>query len=107
MDLQAWAGIGSYVIPCVLTLLSMSVLPFPNSFVRGAAALALGWSGCVACTMLVFNPVGIASAYEHGEHFPEARYDNNTVSVAILAGWLLPLATLAVRLVGRRSLPRN
>ncbi|MBA8887018.1 hypothetical protein FHW12_001209 [Dokdonella fugitiva] len=106
MDVLQWTGIGSYAIPCALTLLGVVLVPIGNGLVRGLVAAVAGWIGCVAYTIFVFNPVGLASARAHGDHFPDVRYDNNTVSVAILAGWVVPLATLATYHAARRIFRR-
>jgi hypothetical protein len=51
----------------------------------------------------LYNPAGIAAGHALGQDFPEARYDNNTSSIAIMFGWLGP-TVLVVVVVGIRSL---
>ena len=66
-------------------------LRFPrNAILRGTFAVLLGWLLSVALHSFAYNPAAIALAHANGEHFPEARFDNNVVAVQILTGWLLP-----------------
>jgi len=78
--------------------------------VRVLIAVAVSWIVAVLYAGLVVNPVGIAAGHAAGEHFPEARYDNNTIASAILGGWLAPLVAIGIvvavkRLFFRKAAP--
>jgi hypothetical protein len=81
------------------------LLPRPRSAVaRAAIAIVLAWVASVLYAGLVVNPAGIAAGHAAGEHFREARYDNNTIASAILGGWLAPLLSIGAVAVIRRLL---
>jgi len=42
------------------------------------------------------NKVRIAAGHFKGAHFPEAQYDNNTVVVALVAGWIGPAIVVSI-----------
>jgi hypothetical protein len=109
-ELFHWVILGWYILPCAAAVAVLIWVPVKSSYIRSAIAVAIGWILAVTYTMYIFNPAGIAAGYEQGVHFPENRYDNNTISATILSGWLYPLLVVAFyflmrwtfRLVGAR-----
>ena len=84
------------------------LLPRPQSaLARAAIGIVLAWVAAVLYAGLVVNPAGIEAGHAAGEHFPEARYDNNTIASALLSGWLVPLLSVGVVAVIRRVLFRK
>jgi hypothetical protein len=84
------AAIVRYLLPIALTI---GVLWFrsPRSpIVRCALAVSLGWLVWILLTFSVYNPAGISAGYEQGLHFPEGQYGNNTSSIALFFGWVIP-----------------
>lgn len=78
----------------VLTCLA---LPRPHRFwLRGMMAVFVSWLSTVLFTAYVYNPAGIVAGHAAGEHFPEGQYDNNTVGIAILFGWLCPTVLVLI-----------
>jgi len=69
--------------------------------VRGALAVLAGWVTHVALTIYAYNPAGIAAAAAVGGDSPQMRFDNNTIAVAILVGWLYPAIAVALVLAIR------
>jgi len=65
--------------------------------------MLVGWIADVAFTIYIYNPAGIAAGVGAGADNPEMRYDNNTVAVAIVGGWLYPAVAIALAL-GLRAL---
>jgi hypothetical protein len=63
---------------------------------RASLAISVTWVVTVLFTMFVYNPAGIAAATEQGGHFPESLYDNNTVGVAIVGGWISPALAVLI-----------
>ena len=92
-------AIHTWLLPVVV--LAVLVIRRPRKFwLRCIIAVLVGWLYTVLFTLFVYNPVGIAASYALGEHFPENRYDNNTSSIAIVFGWLLPaIYTVAAAVV--------
>jgi hypothetical protein len=83
---QAGAGLFTYGLAVLLFS-----LPWPRrALLRGLLAIAAAWVVGIFYTALVYNPAGIAAGHEAGAHFPENSYDNNTISVAIIGGWIGP-----------------
>ena len=90
-------SVGRAALPCVVALLPLHFLRWPeNRLWRAAFGVALGWLVAVTYAIVAYNPAGIAAATERGIDSPEMRYDNNTVAVALLIGWLLPLVAVSV-----------
>jgi hypothetical protein len=84
------------------------LLPRPRSaLARAAIAIVLAWVAAVLYAGLVVNPTAIEAGHAAGEHFPEARYDNNTIASAILGGWLFPLLSVGAVAIIRRILFRK
>lgn len=84
------------VLPCAMTVLLVHFLPWPqHGLWRPIISIALGWAFVVFYTIVVYNPAGIAAATSQGMDSPSMRYDNNTVAVTILTGWLSPTLTAA------------
>jgi len=72
-----------------------------HAVLRGGLAIGTAWALSVVLTSDVYNPAGIAAGHARDEHFPEGRYDNNTIVVAIVGGWVNPvIAVLVARIVG-------
>jgi hypothetical protein len=90
-------GIGSLLLPCLVTLVVQFILPWPRHWlVRCVVAVLLGWTVLVFYTALIYNPAGISLATEQGVDSPGMRYDNNTIASALFVGWLSPTLALAV-----------
>ncbi len=109
-ELFRWVDWGWFVLPCAVAVAVFIWVPVKSPWTRSAIAVIIGWILTVTYTMYIFNPAGIAAGYEQGMHFPESRYDNNIIRVALLAGWFYPLLVVALyflmrwffRLVGAR-----
>lgn len=50
----------------------------------------------IAYTAFVYNPAGVAAARATGLHFPDGHFDNNTIAVSLVAGWIGPAIILAI-----------
>jgi len=95
-------SVGFITLPCILAL-GLFIFPWPKraSF-RAATSIAAAWLAAIIYTIFLYNPAGIAASVEQGVHFPQARYDNNTIACTILVGWLYPaLAILGFSLLRR------
>lgn len=94
------ASLGSVALPLAVAI-ALTLLPYPRRlFVRGVIAILIAWTISVFYAGLVYSPLGIAAARAQGIHAPEMRYDNNILSVQLLAGWVLPtISVLGVSLV--------
>ena len=80
---------GYYILPIFLTYFIILVIKHPRSqFIKTAIAILVPWASLVIFTAYVLNPAGIAYATAQGLDNPSMRFDNNTVSVALLSGWL-------------------
>jgi hypothetical protein len=94
----------AFTAACILSLsapaviaATFSLLRWPQSaLVRWPLAVLVGWALGLLLVVYAYNPAGVALGIEKGEHFPENRYDNNTVAVQVLVGWVLPLVAVAV-----------
>jgi hypothetical protein len=67
-----------------------------NRFLRGLFAVLVAWGAGIIYTIYVYNPAGIAAGHSSGMEFPEGHYDNNTVAVALMAGWIGPAIILSI-----------
>jgi hypothetical protein len=67
-----------------------------NRWLRGVLAVAAAWGTGIVYTIYVYNPAGTEAARYGEVHFPENRFDNNTVASAILGGWLAPAIAVSV-----------
>ena len=67
-----------------------------NRWLRGLIAVVAGWLSAVAYTVYVYNPAGIEAERYFGTHFPENHFDNNTIAVALIGGWIAPTFAVAV-----------
>jgi Mn2+/Fe2+ NRAMP family transporter len=67
-----------------------------SRWLRGLLAVIAAWVVGIAYTIYVYNPAGTQAARYAGVHFPENHYDNNTVAVALLGGWLAPAIAVGV-----------
>jgi hypothetical protein len=99
-------SLGSVALPAAVAI-ALTLLPYPRRlFVRGAIAILIAWAISVFYTGLVYNPLGIAAASAQGMHAPWMRYDNNTIAVQLIGGWMLPaisvLGVCLVRHIARR-----
>lgn len=93
--------IARLVLAPALTLCLLA-LPWPRAFgIRCVLGILVGWAAFVAFTLYVYNPAGIAAGLALGHDFPESRYDNNTMGVALLFGWWLPALAVCVYAVAR------
>ena len=66
------------------------ILKDKNYYLKSAVGIFLSWGAAILFTIYIYNPVGILAGYESGLDFPESKFDNNTVGIAIFAGWLSP-----------------
>jgi hypothetical protein len=90
----AEAGLGLVTYGLVILLFC---LKRPSSrFLRGLCAVVVAWGAGIVYTICVYNPAGNAAGHFSGMHFPEGHYDNNTVAVALIAGWIGPAIILAI-----------
>ena len=84
------ASFGAVALPLAVAI-ALTLLPYPRRlFVRGMIAILVAWAISVFYAGLVYNPLGIAAAAAQGVHAPKMRYDNNTIAVQLLAGWIFP-----------------
>lgn len=99
--------VGRFILPSMLSLLIFWFASRPvNTGARAATAIVPGWILTFLYTIYVYNSAGIAAGHEQGMHFPENRYDNNTVSVALIAGWFYPAFTVLVFITARKAWQR-
>ena len=59
-------------------------------FLTTFVAVLVSWSVLVLLMIYVYNPIGILAGHEIGTHFPESKFDNNTIGPVIFFGWLSP-----------------
>src|SRR5688572_2624810 len=87
----------AYVLPVALTT-SILLLGRPrNGILRSAFGVVLAWIVSVLFTAQVYNPVGEAYVTATlGAEYAFNRFDNNTIAVMMLSGWILPLLTAIV-----------
>jgi hypothetical protein len=78
-----------------------------RSIVRALLAVSVAWMTDIAFTAFFYNPAGIAAGHAAGAHFPEARFDNNTIATAIIGGWFFPSLVVAVLALWRRTQSRK
>jgi hypothetical protein len=90
----AEAGLG--LVTYGLAILLFCLKRPSNRFLRGLSAVLLAWGAGIVYTIYVYNPAGIAAGHSSGMEFPEGHYDNNTVAVALMAGWIGPAIILAI-----------
>lgn len=94
--------IGAYVLPICFALIVVA-LPRPRSaLLRSVVGVVAAWAASVGYTIYVFNPAGIAAGHELGMDSPQTHFDNNTVAVQLIMGWLLPALGLAAFFAIRR-----
>ena len=99
-------AIGRDALPCIVAG-SAVLFPWPKRLpLKVMSAIFAGRVIATAFTIYVYNPAGIAASLAAGAHFPEMQFDNNTIAVAILGGWVYPAAAVAV-VLGARSLIRK
>jgi len=67
-----------------------------NRFLRGFLSALVAWVLGVVYTIYVYNPLGISAGHYNGVHFPESNFGNNTVSVALVGGWIGPAIILSI-----------
>ena len=97
------ASIGRFSVPCTVSA-AIFLLDHPRrSIVRAPFAITVGWMTDIAFTAFFYNPAGIAAGHAAGAHFPEARFDNNTIATAIIGGWLAPSLVVALLALWRRT----
>lgn len=107
------AEIARFALPAAVAILLVLTGRPRKLAIRLPLAVFAGWCFGVLFVAYVYNPAGIALGHASGEHFPENRFDNNTNSVQLITGWVVPLGsvllTIALRAIGRvaiRSLSR-
>lgn len=66
-------------------------------------AVVIAWIASAIYTGAIYNPAGIAAGHALGWHFPENRYDNNTIASTILGGWIDPTLCVIALAVVRRT----
>ena len=99
-------AVGAIALPCIVAG-SAVLIPRPDRLpLKVMSAILAGWVVAVAFTFLVYNPAGTAAAIAAGVDSPDMRFDNNTIAVAILSGWLYPAAAVAA-VLSVRSLIRR
>jgi hypothetical protein len=87
--------LGTMLVPIIVIV--ALVIPRPRRFcIRCVIAVLMSWLCTVLFTLYLYNPAGIAAGHALGQHFPEARFDNNTSGIAIMFGWLCPTVVVAV-----------
>jgi hypothetical protein len=87
----------AFVLPVALTLLVLLLKRPRHRILRSALGVAVAWIVSVLFTGLVYNPVGEAHATAtFGAEYAFNRFDNNTISVMIMSGWVLPLLTAVI-----------
>ena len=80
------------LLPIVFVVMAVYFLPSGWRFATKALhGMVISWLALILFNFYIYNPVGIAAGHEVGMHFPEARYDNNTIATALLFGWFPPL----------------
>ena len=93
--------------PILITLSVLIITPKKlNYLLRALAAIILAWIFIVLFTIYVYNPVGVEMGHEEGMHFPENRFDNNTIASTVLAGWVNPTLVAIVTYVILRIIRR-
>lgn len=81
------------LLPLVIIISAVYFLPSNKSyFFKASVGVVIAWASLVIYTIYIYNPVGIAAGHESGMHFPESKYDNNTIAPMIFFGWLSPTA---------------
>ncbi len=92
----------SLVAPIVIAVAILFGLRRPRHVAaRAIVAIFVAWIASIIYTALIYNPAGIASAIEQGIDSPVMKFDNNAIASTLLGGWIIPLATVCVFLVGR------
>jgi hypothetical protein len=105
-DLFDIVAVGSIALPCSVAGVAV-LLSWPDRLpLKVMGAIFAGWGVAVVFTMFVYNPAGIAAGVAAGVDSPETRFDNNTIAVAILGGWVFPAMAVSVFL-GVRALIRK
>lgn len=89
-------GAGSGLVTYGLAIFLFQ-LPRPRRhLIRGVVAVAASWLVGIAYTAFVYNPAGIAASRAAGLHFPQGHFDNNTIAVSLVAGWIGPAIILGI-----------
>jgi hypothetical protein len=89
---EAGLGLATYGLAVLLFCLKRP----SNRLLRGFLAVLAAWATGILYTIVVYNPAGIAAGHYTRMDFPEGHYDNNTVTVALIAGWIGPAIILAI-----------
>jgi hypothetical protein len=98
---------GAFAVSMVTSLLLM-LARRPRSLIwRSVLAIAGGWGVSVLYTANVYNPAGIAYFRLLGVDSPEMRFDNNTVAVSLIGGWLYPSLVVGAIVLSRTIMRRR
>jgi len=90
------ANVGHGVVTYGLAVF-LFCLKRPNGrLLRGCLAVIAAWVAGILFTIYVYNLAGIAAGHYRGMAFPEVHYDNNTVAVALIAGWIGPAIIVSI-----------
>ena len=89
---EAGLGLATYGLAVLLFCLKRP----SHRLLRGFLAVLAAWAMGILYTIVVYNPAGIAVGHYTGMDFPEGHYDNNTVAVALIAGWIGPAIVLSI-----------
>jgi NO-binding membrane sensor protein with MHYT domain len=91
-----FAEVGQALVTYGLAVLLFSLKRPNGRLLRGFLSVLAAWAAGVIYTIYVYNPAGIAAGHYTGMDFPENHYDNNTVAVALIAGWVGPAIILSI-----------
>ena len=90
-------SVGMYALPVALTIAVLLLRRPRNRGLRAFLGVAIAWLSSVLFTAEIYNPVGEAyTAAAFGAEYAFNRFDNNTVAVMILAGWIPPVLTVII-----------
>ena len=92
--------IGMYIFPIIVFVVLFFTPKLIKPKFRAFIGVLVSWVFIVLYTIYIYNPSGIAAGHELGMHFPEGKYDNNTISVALIGGWIYPTILAFVYLGG-------
>ena len=101
-------SLGRILLPVIIAIfLFSSLLKKKKWFIQVPISIFIPWLVNVLYTIYVYNPVGIDAGREKGLHFPEAQFDNNTVSIIIFTGWVYPSLAIIVYYLYNKYIKRK